>query len=280
VRHFFLRATNAKRYTKNPDFPHFLESSDVTYRKRKSLFLNNDIGMPYFVSTKLRNSPKIALKMSSHLIVVIAAVLFAAAAIPSSDAFSPSARRIISKSSLLNLFPSTSHFLADAAPWDKEDLFSRAVDGSAVAAKVAAKVPVASSSTSEAAAFSSSSTDPLVLAVVLAVVAGGVIAVSSLVNGGEGQGSSTTAATKQVKEEAEPEKIDISIPYNAAAKLMYEQEGYANTTDFKTFEKMYIKNSVAKVTAKKVARDAEQTVALAKKEAEAAASELQSLLKK
>lgn len=53
---------------------------------------------------------------------------------------------------------------------------------------------------------------------------------------------------------AAQESVDLSIPYNAAAMLAYEATG--SSGDFATFEKEYVADTVAMVTAKKAAREA------------------------
>lgn len=56
---------------------------------------------------------------------------------------------------------------------------------------------------------------------------------------------------EEIKQDEEP--VDISVPYNAAARLAYEAAG--GPGDFATFEKNYIEETVAMVTAKKAERD-------------------------
>jgi hypothetical protein len=59
---------------------------------------------------------------------------------------------------------------------------------------------------------------------------------------------------KEIEEmPATPEPVDISIPYNAAAMLAYKAAG--SKGDFADFEEKYVADTVAMVTAKKVARE-------------------------
>jgi hypothetical protein len=65
-----------------------------------------------------------------------------------------------------------------------------------------------------------------------------------------------TATTKTA--EVEPEKIDISIPYNAAAMLAYsgwKGDKIFDQVTFDKFEPLYLEKAVAEVSAKKIARD-------------------------
>ena len=53
--------------------------------------------------------------------------------------------------------------------------------------------------------------------------------------------------------EKSPSHMDISIPYDAPALLAFEQAG--SKGDFETFKAQYVKDAVAMVIAKKVARE-------------------------
>lgn len=82
--------------------------------------------------------------------------------------------------------------------------------------------------------------------------------------------SSSSTTTSSSSKAGEPAKIDVSIPYNAAARLAYDEWKKSNASSnasFEQYEPLYIKKTVADVTAKKVTRDME----LAVKEAQAAA---------
>lgn len=124
-----------------------------------------------------------------------------------------------------------------------------------------------------AAALSLDSFDPSVLVAGAAAVLGGIgVAVSN--QGGE----ASTSAAKKVVDEPEVEPVDVSIPYNAAAQVYYESNGFAkNNVDFGTFETAYLEKAVAEVTAKKVEQDAQRTIATAQKAAKAAADKLEAL---
>jgi hypothetical protein len=72
-------------------------------------------------------------------------------------------------------------------------------------------------------------------------------------------GATVTKKTAKV----EPEKIDISIPYNAAAMLAYSAwKGGANfdQATFDKFEPLYLEKAVAEVSAKKISRDFEDAM--------------------
>ena len=84
-----------------------------------------------------------------------------------------------------------------------------------------------------------------------------------------GQKNGEETKTTKAVAEAEPEPIDVSIPYNAAAMLAFKNVK-ASGASFAEFEAMYIEKVVADVTAKKVKRDAEEMA----KQAEAAASKV------
>jgi hypothetical protein len=71
--------------------------------------------------------------------------------------------------------------------------------------------------------------------------------------------SSVSSSSSAVTAEPEPEIIDISIPYNAAAKLAFA-ETKLSSSQFQEFETLYLAKTVADVTVKKMARDMEETV--------------------
>lgn len=91
------------------------------------------------------------------------------------------------------------------------------------------------------------------------------------------EGASTSASSKNRKSQ-----FDVSVPYNAAAKFAYEQEGYNATNseeivDFDTFAMIYQQRAVAIATLKKRRRDVERAIERAQKEAAEATAELVSL---
>jgi hypothetical protein len=83
--------------------------------------------------------------------------------------------------------------------------------------------------------------DPEIMAAVAAAVA--IAAATSA------KSSSSTGTA-----EPEPEIIDVSIPYNAAARLAFAETKLSNSR-FQEFETLYLAKTVAGVTAKKMARD-------------------------
>mmetsp|Transcript_29435 Transcript_29435/g.70770 ORF Transcript_29435/g.70770 Transcript_29435/m.70770 type:complete len:164 (+) Transcript_29435:75-566(+) len=86
------------------------------------------------------------------------------------------------------------------------------------------------------------------------VAAGGAaaaIAAAAAALFGNKNGASATASDKAA---AEPEAIDVSIPYNSAAMLAFSETKLPKSK-FAEFESLYLAKSVADVTAKKMARD-------------------------
>jgi hypothetical protein len=87
-----------------------------------------------------------------------------------------------------------------------------------------------------------------------------VAGVGAFIMGKKKSSDDTTPAVAE-----EPEPVDVSIPYNAAAILAYEEfmgkttEGVDPAT-FAKFEALYEEKVVAQVTAKKVARDFEDKI--------------------
>jgi hypothetical protein len=96
--------------------------------------------------------------------------------------------------------------------------------------------------------------DPQVMAAGAAAVA---IAAATAATMGKGEGSSTSSSSSVGTAEPEPEIIDVSIPYNAAARLAFA-ETKLSTSKFQEFETLYLAKTVADVTAKKMARDVEE----------------------
>jgi hypothetical protein len=79
-------------------------------------------------------------------------------------------------------------------------------------------------------------------------------------NKGEANGTSAPKASSAKAEPAAPIIVDVSIPYNAAAMLAYNDWNTGGEFDESTFQKfqtIYEEKVVAQVTAKKVARDYE-----------------------
>ena len=80
-----------------------------------------------------------------------------------------------------------------------------------------------------------------------AAVAAGLAAVFGSKNGAAAGAASGEAAD-------EPEPIDVSIPYNAAAMLAFKETKLPQSK-FEEFEALYLAKSVAHVTARKMVRD-------------------------
>jgi hypothetical protein len=93
--------------------------------------------------------------------------------------------------------------------------------------------------------------DPEIMAAVAAAVA---IAAATTATMGKGEGSSAKSSSSTGTAEPEPEIIDVSIPYNAAARLAFAETKLSNSR-FQEFETLYLAKTVAGVTAKKMARD-------------------------
>lgn len=72
-------------------------------------------------------------------------------------------------------------------------------------------------------------------------------------------GAAADAPSKSAADEPEPEPIDISIPYDAAAVLTYCKlkgiKEVTDQTDFEAFKTVYEEAAVAEVTLKKMERD-------------------------
>jgi len=91
-----------------------------------------------------------------------------------------------------------------------------------------------------------------------AAIAAGIAAVFSRRGGQE---SSSTDKKAAAKEEPPLPKIDVSIPYNAAALLAFDEWKGDKTLpaeSFADFEAIYEEKTVAMVTSKKVAREFEE----------------------
>jgi hypothetical protein len=105
--------------------------------------------------------------------------------------------------------------------------------------------------------------NPALLAVVaLAVVGVGAAATAS---GGSGGGSSssasgTSSSSNTTTNKPPAQKIDVSIPYDAAARMAYEawcqEKGETFMADgYALFQELYTAKAVAEATVKKRARD-------------------------
>lgn len=98
------------------------------------------------------------------------------------------------------------------------------------------------------------------------IAAGGAAALAAAaaaaVFGNKNGGDSATTADKGVA--AEPEAIDVSIPYNSAAMLAFSGTKLPKSK-FEEFESLYLAKTVADVTAKKMARDVEEMEKVASK---------------
>lgn len=94
----------------------------------------------------------------------------------------------------------------------------------------------------------------LVEAGVVLVATAAAAAAVVLQKDGDGESSAQNAA---VVSEPEPEPIDVSIPYDAAARLAYDEwrGGQFSEAEFKQFKALYEKKSVAEVVASRYARE-------------------------
>ena len=105
--------------------------------------------------------------------------------------------------------------------------------------------------------------DPTVLGAACAALAG-LFGVMAQKNAGDDAGTATANAIV----EEEPEPIDVSIPYDAAARLAFAAKRL-DESKFAEFEAMYEEATVADVTVKKFARDLKDMEAAAAKKAAA-----------
>ena len=101
-------------------------------------------------------------------------------------------------------------------------------------------------------------TDPTILGAAGAAIAGifGFVAKSA--------GDSAGTATANPIVEEEPEPIDVSIPYDAAARLAFASKSLPEAK-FAEFQSLYEEATVADVTVKKFARDLKDMEAAAAK---------------
>ena len=72
----------------------------------------------------------------------------------------------------------------------------------------------------------------------------------------DGDGDDSKAAVES-EPEPEPEPIDVSIPYDAAARLAYDEwrSGDFQESEFQQFKEIYEKKSVAEVVASRYSRE-------------------------
>jgi hypothetical protein len=93
------------------------------------------------------------------------------------------------------------------------------------------------------------------------VVVGGAIIAATMSSTGTAVSASSPSTIS--KPEAKPEPIDVSIPYDAAARLAYEEwraeynKGDFNEIGYEDFKKKYEAMAIATVVSKKIARDLE-----------------------
>lgn len=114
-----------------------------------------------------------------------------------------------------------------------------------------------------------------------ATVVAALGAVLSRVTGGSSSSSTTTASSSGLSKEqpqVEPEPIDVSIPYDAAARLAFDEYLQSKGIEFdemlySSFRPLYEDKAISDVIVKKIARD----LAAAEQVAEEATKRLESL---
>lgn len=90
-----------------------------------------------------------------------------------------------------------------------------------------------------------------------ATIAGGIMA-SFFGVGGAAVASKKERATASTKapKPSKVEKIDVSIPYDAAARLAYDEfRAHGKEADYESFKQKYDRMTVAQVTLKKCERE-------------------------
>mmetsp|Transcript_8162 Transcript_8162/g.12517 ORF Transcript_8162/g.12517 Transcript_8162/m.12517 type:complete len:161 (-) Transcript_8162:163-645(-) len=112
----------------------------------------------------------------------------------------------------------------------------------------------------------------------LGLGAAGLVAVGGigLLVAGKGAGNDDGPASLSSMAKPEPEKIDVSIPYNAAAHNAFLSMG--GKGDFAQFEEKYNAAAVEMVKAKKAARDAAAQMEAATKNLKTAESQMEAVL--
>ena len=92
--------------------------------------------------------------------------------------------------------------------------------------------------------------DPTIAGGIAASVLGGAgVAATAATKGKQSSGVASKAPTKV-------EKVDVSIPYDAAARLAYDEfRAGGKEADFETFKPKYEQMAVAQVTLKKLERE-------------------------
>ena len=128
-----------------------------------------------------------------------------------------------------------------------------------------------------------STVDPTVLAggaaAVAAIGIGGAAAASGAFGGDATSGSSTTP----VEKEEEVIKIDVSIDYDSAAKLAYDEwrisndKGDFDSEGFEVFKEIYVESTVGMVKYKEMKRTMERELEAQKKSYESLVNKLDKL---
>ena len=101
---------------------------------------------------------------------------------------------------------------------------------------------------------------PTAAAGILAIVTGG-IALTTMGSSRTINGDETIESLLVIEPDPEPEKVDLSIPYDAAARLAYDQwrtfheMGDFDDDSYASFKSKYETMTVANVIAKKMERD-------------------------
>lgn len=76
-----------------------------------------------------------------------------------------------------------------------------------------------------------------------------------------GRKKENVPTTKQIVSEEPEIKIDVSIPYNAAALMAYEKViGEYDAATYAKFEELYKEKAVAEVTLKKITRELQEKI--------------------
>ena len=89
---------------------------------------------------------------------------------------------------------------------------------------------------------------------VIVAAGGAAAALAAALYGKNGGATTSTGDAAAVGGEPEPEPIDVTIPYNAAAMLAFDATKLPKSK-FEEFESLYLAKTVADVTVKKMARE-------------------------